>query len=140
VNIVRDPREVHPSTVKTWQALTNLMSLESDARIPEERLLSVHRTLHERLKAARPLVPRGQFCETRFEDLTADPLKEMRRIYSELGLGGFEEVRPRIEVYFESRSEVRAASYPLSPGQRAKIESELADVISDNGYGPPASA
>lgn len=138
VNIVRDPREVHCSTVKLWRTLANLVSLESGAGLSEERVFASQRLMHERLKEARPLVPAGQFCETRFENLTADPIGEMSRIYSELGLGGFEEVKPRIESYFASRSDVRASSYRLSPEQLDRIESELADVISDNGYGPTA--
>ena len=134
VNIVRDPREVHPSTMKMWSALTELVCLEADPRVPEERVFATHRLLHEKLKEARPMIPAGQFCETRFENLVRDPVGEMERIYDELGLGDFTGMKPKIEGYFAQRSEVRASRHELSAGQRARIETELANVIADNGY------
>lgn len=134
INIVRDPREVHASTMKLWRTLMNLVSLEQTVGLPEERLFATHRLMHERLKQARPLVPDCQFCETRFETLTADPVGEISRIYSELGLGEYEGMKARIEGYFAERREVRASRYEWSQEQRVRDEAELASVIADNGY------
>lgn len=140
VNIVRDPREVHPSTMKMWRTLMNLVCLEADARVPEDQVFANHRLLHEKLKAARPLVPAGQFCETRFENLVSNPIRELTRIYAELGLGEFEGMEPKIEGYFAERREVRASRHELSPELRVKIETELATVIAENGYLTAGSA
>ncbi len=134
VNIVRDPREVHPSTMKMWRSLTDLVCLETDSRVPEERVFATHRLVHEKLKEARPMIPAGQFCETRFENLVRDPIGELARIYDELGLGDFTGMKPKIEGYFAQRADVRAARHELSAEQRTRIESELAKVIEENGY------
>ncbi len=134
VNIVRDPREVHPSTMKMWRSLTDLVCLEADSRVPEERVFKNHRLVHEKLKEARPMIPAGQFCETRFENLVGDPIGELARIYGELGLGDFTGMKPKIEGYFALRSDVRASRHELSAEQRARIETELATVIEETGY------
>jgi omega-hydroxy-beta-dihydromenaquinone-9 sulfotransferase len=135
VNIIRDPREVHPSAMRMWRSMLKLLCLEIDARVPEELVFASHRLLHRKLKEALPMIPAGQFYEVRFEDLVRDPMGEMERLYTALDLGDFTSVTPRIEAYFSERAEVRARRYELPPEQLARIESELAEVISDNGYG-----
>lgn len=134
VNIVRDPREVHPSTMKMGRSLTEFACMEADSRVSEECVFATHRLVHEKLKEARPMIPAGQFCETRFENLVRDPIGEMARIYDEIGLGDFTGMKPKIEGYFAQRSDVRAARHELSAEQRAKIETELATVIEETGY------
>jgi hypothetical protein len=134
VNIIRDPREVHPSAMRMWRTLLNLLCLETDARVPEELVFASHRLLHRKLKEARPMVPADQFHEVRFEVLVRDPVGEMERLYTALDLGEFSRVKPRIEAYFAERSEVRARRYELPLEQREKIESELAEVIHETGY------
>jgi hypothetical protein len=80
------------------------------------------------------MIPAGQFCETRFENLVLDPIGEIARIYDELGLGDFTGMRPKIEGYFAQRSDVRATRHEPSAEQRTRIETELATVIEENGY------
>lgn len=49
------------------------------------------------VEKAKMVVPRQQFSEVRFEDLVDDPVPQIQRIYEELGLVGFDALRPRIE-------------------------------------------
>jgi hypothetical protein len=135
VNIVRDPRVVFSSTLKMWNKLTRMLSLEliGDWNV-EDPLIENYRKMHERLREARPLVPAGHFSDVRYEDLVRDPVGEMERIYRELELGGFDEVRPAIEAYFARNREVRAGRYELTPDQALKVERGLAEVIEETGY------
>ncbi len=136
VNIVRDPRVVFSSTLKMWNNLTRMLSLEliGDWNV-EDPLIDNYRKMHERLREARPLVPAGHFSDVRYEDLVRDPIGEMERIYRELELGGFDEVRPAIEAYFARNREVRGGRYELTPDQKLKVERGLAEVIEETGYG-----
>jgi omega-hydroxy-beta-dihydromenaquinone-9 sulfotransferase len=43
--------------------------------------------------------PAGRFHEIRFEELERDPLGQMRRLYKQLDLAGFETLRPGYERY-----------------------------------------
>lgn len=135
VHIIRDPREVHPSAMRMWRTLLDLLCMETQARISEEFVFASHLLLHRKLKEARQLVPASQFHEVRFETLVSDPVGEMERLYAALGLGDFGPMKARIEAYFAARPDVRARRYELPAEQIARIESELAEVIADNGYG-----
>jgi len=141
VNIVRDPRVVFSSTLKMWNSLTRVLSLEliGDWNV-EGPLIDNYRRMHERLREARPLVPAGHFSDVRYEDLVRDPVGEMERIYREIGLGEFEAVRPKIEEYFSRSREVRAGKYELTPDQKQKVERGLAEVIKETGYAVPGES
>lgn len=135
VNIVRDPRVVYRSTLHMWRSLMPLASLQ---RVRYDGagvdILRTYQLMHERLAEARPLVPAEHFCEVRYEELVRDPVGQMRRVYTELELGGFEEARPRIEEYFASRKDYRPNRHELSLEERAKVEAALSRVIKETGY------
>jgi hypothetical protein len=98
------------------------------------RARKTYAQLHERLTEARPLVPDGNFCELRYEELVRDPVGQMEGLYEVLGLGGFAEVRPRIEAYFAARKGYQTNRYTLPAAERAEVERELARVIAETGY------
>jgi hypothetical protein len=134
-HIVRDPRVVYSSTLHLWRSLTRMFSLQRvDYRDAGGRVRQTYARLHERLAEARPLVPDGNFCELRYEELVRDPAGQMERLYTVLRLGGFAEVQPRIEAYFAARKDYRTNRYTLPPEERAKVERELARVIAETGY------
>lgn len=138
VNIVRDPKVVFSSTLKMWNNLTRMLSLEliGDWNV-EDPLIENYRRMHESLREARPLVPAGHFSDVRYEDLVRDPVGQMERIYQELELGGFDEVRPAIKAYFARNRDVRGGRYELTPDQALKVERGLAEVIEETGYAAP---
>jgi hypothetical protein len=135
VNIVRDPRVVYSSTLHMWRSLTPKFSLQRVRYTGAgDHILRNYRMMHQRLAEARPLVPAGHFCEARYEELVRNPIAVMERVYAELGLGGFDTVRPQIEAYFAARKDYQTNRHTLPPEEHAKVERELARVIAETGY------
>ena len=66
--------------------------------------------MYEVFERDRSLIPAGQFCEVRYEDLVAQPIQQMQRVYEELNLGGFEKVRPQMEAYFATKGRLQDQS------------------------------
>ena len=73
----------------------------------------------------------------RYEDLVADPVKEMKRIYSELELGGFEDARPGMDEYLSSVSGHQRNRLALSPEQKAAVDELWGSLIREKGYAWP---
>jgi hypothetical protein len=142
VHIVRDPHVVFPSTVNLWRTLYETHGLQTPTCAGlEEYVFDTFTHLYRRLEEGRKLVPAGRFHELRYEDLVRDPLGEMRRLYEALDLGGFEEVRPRIEAFFKANAGYQTNRYrPLEPGLQAEIERRWGEVIRRYGYERPRSS
>lgn len=135
VHIVRDPRAVFPSTVNLWKALARGHGLQRPT-CPgvEEKVLREFEVIYKRLEEARPLFKPGQFAELRYEDLVRDPVGELERVYTTLALGGYEEVRPKIEEYQRQNANYERNKFTLTEAQQALIAERWGDVIRRYGY------
>jgi LPS sulfotransferase NodH len=79
-------------------------------------------TMYEAFFEERSLIPDGRFHELSFEELEQDPVGQVRRIYDQLGLAGFDAMRPALERYVDSQAQYRKNTYPdLSPSLRHDV-------------------
>ncbi len=136
VHIVRDPYVVYPSTVNLWQSLGRKHGFQTPtgAGVPE-KVFREFRTIYDRLEEAKPLIPAGQFHELRYEELVADPVGEMAKVYAGLDLGGFDRMRPKLEEYVRTTAGYETNKYAVTPAERAEITRRWGDVIERYGYG-----
>jgi hypothetical protein len=136
VHIVRDPYVVFPSTVNLWKSLYQLHGLQRPtfAGLDEYVFASFNR-LYAGLEEGRKLVEPSHFYELRYEDLTRDPIGQLQALYEHLGLGGFEELRPRLEGYVASLAGYETNRYQLAPARREEITRRWGEVIRRYGYG-----
>lgn len=136
VHIVRDPYAVFASTVNLWKTLHRVQSLQTPKFDGlEERVYEMFGHFHRRVEATRGLIPPGRFHELRYEDLTKDPVGELRRVYGELDLGDFGTVQPHVERYLAETSRYERNRWTLSDEQRMQIESRWGEIIRKYGYG-----
>jgi hypothetical protein len=63
----------------------------------------------------------GNLCEIRYEDLVYNPAAEMNRVYEQLRLGSFIELRPKIEQYFERTKDYQTNHSSLDAPTIARI-------------------
>ena len=63
----------------------------------------------------RDLIPSGHFHELRFDELEADPIGQIERVYDALSLGEFSQVRPVVERYVDGIRGYRKNELPELP-------------------------
>ncbi len=135
VHIVRDPRVVIPSTVNLWKALSRSQGFQfSNYAGLENVVFDTFAHMYARFEATRGRIDPRRFYEVRYEDLVADPIGEMQKLYAHLGLGGFEDIRPVLEKFWTGQRDYKKNRFPLSDAQRAEIERRAAPVIERYGY------
>ncbi len=135
VHIVRDPRAVIPSTRNMIEALAQCFGLQPPDRARIEILaFTLHDRLHRALEEALPGITAERFHLLRYEDLVADPVREMQRLYSHLGLGPADAVGARIARYFEDTKTFTPARYTLSADERRSIEIRCRAMMQRYGY------
>ena len=82
-------------------------------------------TTEEKYARTRGLIPAGRLCEVTFDELVAEPMRTVERMYAELGMGLTAVVRGRMSAYLESVKDYRAKSELDAPAtERARSASE----------------
>jgi hypothetical protein len=138
VIIERNPYEVFASNLKLWQTLLEMYSLEStSSRQIESFVLAAYVIHEEAINEGTRSLGSGTVARVRYEDLVADPLGEIRRIYSELKLTGFEDVQPALQQHVTSVSDHQRNRFVLSPAQKNAVDERWGPLIRDKDYSWP---
>ncbi len=135
IHIVRDPVAVYFSTVNLWKTLHRTQGMHAPTHDGlEERVFERFLHVHRRLEATRGLVRPERFHELRYEDLTKDPIGELRILYDRLGLGSFENLRPHLERYLGENAQYERNRWQPSEAQVTEVTRRWREVIERYGY------
>jgi hypothetical protein len=136
VFIHRDPGTVFRSTRKLYNRMISSQLLQHcSQREIEQIILKENALILRKYLSERSLIPDGQLVEIAFSELDADPLATMKKIYSQLGLKGFEEVVPPMKEYLDSVRNYKRNTYrPLPKRLLNRIQSEWDFWYKEFGY------
>jgi hypothetical protein len=123
ISISRDRYAVFPSTVRLWKALYrhHTMQVPDDA-VTEPFVGECGRRLFAAWERDKKLIPAGRLAEVRYEELVKAPLAEVRRVYTELGLDGFEDAEPAMREYVASWGKYRPNPSAITPETIAMVD------------------
>jgi hypothetical protein len=101
--------------VRSNVAMLQRMSMYNQQDAPSERefidiIVDEYDRTERKFLAEKALIRDGSLVSVRFEDLTADPIAELKRIYSGLALPWEERYERAVERYLDSVREYRPAS------------------------------
>jgi omega-hydroxy-beta-dihydromenaquinone-9 sulfotransferase len=140
VIIDRNPYAVFASNLQLWKVLLDAYSLEKvEPEEIEEFVLAAY-VLHEKAIAEgiRNMDDSRRFAFVRYEDLVAQPVEQMARIYSELGLQNMDNAQARLAEYLARTTGHKRNHYEMSSRQRSRVEVEWGRFIQGKGYGWPS--
>jgi hypothetical protein len=136
IHIHRNPYHVFQSTqhmirkVMPWWALQR-----PDYSNLEQETLRQYRETYDAFFQERGLIPKEHFCEVAFEDLEADPVRQMRTIYEALALPDFGRVEAILRGYLGSLGDYRKNVFrELAPELRARIARKWRRCFEEWGY------
>jgi len=136
VHLVRDPITLFSSTVNLWMSMAKRHGFQTPQHDEalEEKVFREFRTIHESYEAAKAAIPPGNLIEVRYEEFVTDLVGNTRKVYEALGLGGWEQVLPKLEAYAARNKSYETNKYQLTDEQRTKIASRWGDIIAAQGY------
>lgn len=104
IHITRDPKDVIRSNMKMLRMMQRRYALQDPLSEEAAEDGVVHRYLESERSylAARADIPEGQLAEVRFQDLLADPVGEIERVYAELDLPFTDIFEQRLLAYLET--------------------------------------
>lgn len=124
IHISRNPYTLYASTVNLWKRFLISESYQrTDGTYLEELVFeSLERMYRAYIRDTEGMSPED-LIEIRYEDLCADLVGTMEKVYAQLNLGDFEKVRPNLEAYVEEHKDYKKNKF--------EIEQELCDKITE---------
>lgn len=136
VHVHRNPYVVYRSTVRLYEKAVS----ESYLQRPrpgqlEDGILRRYALMYDAFFEEKTLIPEGQFCEIRFEELEKNMPGQMARVYRELRLSGFDRVAQKIDQYVAAHSGYRKNEFsPLAEEVRLKVAHAWRRCFEEWGY------
>lgn len=135
IHIYRNPFDVFQSHLHLFKKLLPLLSFQevSDETL-EEIVFRVYIQIHEKYFNERDLIPKGNLVDVRYEDLIAEPLYNIEKIYDTLNLHGFEKAKPAIEAELHTYRNYNKNRFVMNDSLAAKIADRFQFVFDQFGY------
>ena len=132
---MRNPYTVFESTRSFYTNTIKPLELHS---IPleqmEQNILRNYMELYRAYKEQKKYVPEGNIYEVKFEDIEQDALGITEKIYHDLNIPGWEEVRPAIEKYIGGKKGYKKNKYNYDPRTVELVNQHWGEVLDEWGY------
>jgi hypothetical protein len=137
IHIVRDPLKVFPSTVRLWKSLSLVQGFQiprDDNGWIESHVLDQFVRMYECFEKDRDLVPPGRLIDVKYEDLVADPIEMMRKLYEQLELGDFAQAEPALIERTKKTQGYRPNKYNLPADVADRVRGRWSPYFQRYGY------
>jgi len=136
VAIHRSPHEVFPSSINLHRKILALTSLqEFDDELVESNVLAIYEQVMQTYLRDRIKIPAQNLVEVAYADLDQNPRDVIERIYSQLGLAGWDEAAPAIDRYIDSQRGYKKNGFSISDRAASIIERRWKFAFDAFGYG-----
>ena len=138
IHIHRNPYDVFASMRNFYAKLLKEFALQSYDHVDiDETILSVYdRMMTAYVRDAQSVAPE-QLIELRYDELDADPMAVLARIYKQLDLPDFDDAKPKFEKYLASVSTFTKNKFEYSEEAAAKVEARLGAYLEKWAYERP---
>jgi omega-hydroxy-beta-dihydromenaquinone-9 sulfotransferase len=123
IHIFRSPYDVYCSSKNFYEKLLPRYQFQniSDEEI-RENIFIFYRDLMERYFETVNLIPAENLIEIKYEDFEENELEELKKIYTQLNIPGFEEAKNDFQKYIDSNSSYKKNEYNIDDEIRTEIE------------------
>lgn len=138
IHIYRNPYKVYASTKRMRTRVLGQFALQkTTAEEVEQHVIDDYVRLMKSYFEQKEHIPEGQLVEIRYEDLVANPLGQVRQVYTKLGLPGFEAAKPAIQQHIDRQAGYVTNVYTIDKATIHHIEKHWGFTIKRWGYKPP---
>ena len=135
VHVVRNPLSLFASTVRLWQSLDEVQGFQMPKNVGlEEYVFDCLTRMYRGFEDQRQRLEQNAICTVRYEDLVAEPVSEVERIYREQDLGDYETVRGRIADYVGQQKDYKTNIHSLGPELEQTVRERWASYFERYGY------
>src|SRR5512136_586657 len=104
INIYRNPYHLYYSMMRFLRIVVPIYCLQKhDMQNLEEHMLELYAQMYKKYFEEKNLIPKGNLVEIKYEDFIQNPLKNVKKIYTTLGLKNFEASKKNFTDYATSQ-------------------------------------
>lgn len=137
IYIRRNPHLVFKSNQKLWRTFDDQCLQSYTKEQADENILWSFDKCLAAYERDKHLIPQGQLVEISYEELMADPMGIMKRIYEKLSLSGFTEASPRIQAFLDEKHGSNVDRYQYREEEFTLVETHWKRWLELGGYGRP---
>jgi hypothetical protein len=138
IHIYRNPYLVYLSTKKMRKNVLETLALQNASQddIEHQVIQNYIRTMQSYFEQ-KEKIPSESLVEIKYEDLVADPIKQVTHIYSQLKLPGIETALPEMQKYLEKQSNYKTNRYTIDTSIIELVKQNWGFALDRWGYLPP---
>ncbi|MEI6134323.1 MAG: sulfotransferase [Desulfomonile sp.] len=135
VHIVRNPYEVYLSSLNLWnKSFAKARLQEPSDELVQNQILSWYVEMFELYERDKALIPHGALTELKFEDLEAEPIVELEKIYTRLDLPNFDCFRGKALEYLHGLKKYQKNVYQLDEKTKTIVSEKWCNTFEKYGY------
>jgi len=138
IHIYRNPYEVYASTIHMYQRVLHRFALQQiSVDEIEQFIVQNYVSMMKQFFIQKDSIPNGHFVEICYEDFIADPLSQMKKIYAELGLSGFEDAKSGMEQYLAQQAKYVPNRHRVDEEKVQRVNMMWRFTVERWNYQPP---
>lgn len=135
VYIVRNPYRVYESMRNMYRKILADQSFQDfEWEAIDDWILHAYKRLIGAYIEQRALIPATNLVEIRYETLDEQPMQCLEKIYSQLQLGDYQQVKPRFEKYLESLGTFEKNQFQFPDDTINKVNEHWGFALEEWGY------
>lgn len=136
IHIARNPKSMIPSTIRLWESLCEVQALQNNAtkQADEDYVFECFDTMYEGYESGKQTLSPDRLIEIKYEIFVKEPVTTMESIYSQLQLGDFEQVKPKIEARMNADKDYKTNRWEVPTELANRIATHCSDYSARYGY------
>ena len=141
VYIQRNPYDVFNSSMHLRHAMIeeNTLGKAVHPNI-ENSVIDTYLQAYHSYEENKHRIAPGNLCEVKYEELAADPMGELEKIYTALNLGGFDEVKARLEPQLDEHRRYQKNRFAPDSHWQKEVYERCREMYDRFDYPPPSDS
>jgi hypothetical protein len=135
IHITRNPYAIFPSTTRLWQSMDEVQGLQFPKYASiDDYVFECLTRMYRGFEDQRQRLPKEAIYDLRYEDLVANPVAEIGKIYQALDLGDYAPVRGAIAVAAAGQKDYQTNKHEMDESLKATIRQRWSEYFERYGY------
>jgi len=136
IHIYRNPYHLYFSMMKFLRIVLPRYCIQKPPKMSEieKHMMELYASMFKKYLREKDCIPNGNLVEVKYEEFIQQPLSQLKRIYTELKMKGFQESKEAFEKYIFSQKNFKMSKYDIKENTKEKIYNKWKFAFDAFGY------